>query len=384
MESLPPKKTPLWVDTPAALLSMLQDLLAQDIIAVDTESNGLYAYREQVCLLQFSTRQIDYLVDPLALPDLSPLAPLFSSPQIEKIFHAAEYDLLCLKRDFTFTFTNLFDTMLAARILGRDSTGLGSMLENTFSISLDKRFQKADWGQRPLSWEMLAYARLDTHYLIPLRNRLKTDLEESGRWLLAVEDFLRISCVKPQTADDIDDTLWRIVGNQRINPNQIAVLRQLCVYRDQVARSVNRPLFKVISNETLLNVARDCPKENRALARACGLTPKQINMHGSHLLEAVRRGLNDSPLHRPALPARPDDCTQNRMDALRAWRKAEGERLRVESDVILPRDVMEAIVYANPGELEKLEKLMSTIPWRFDHFANKILDVITQQEAICK
>jgi ribonuclease D len=384
MESLPLKKPPLWVDNPAALLSMLQDLLAQDIIAVDTESNGLYAYREQVCLLQFSTLEIDYLVDPLALPDLSPLAPLFSSAQIEKVFHAAEYDLLCLKRDFAFTFKNLFDTMLAARILGRDATGLGSMLEKTFSISLDKRYQKADWGQRPISREMLAYARLDTHFLIPLRNRLKTDLEESGRWLLAVEDFLRISCVKPQAPDDIDETLWRIVGNQRINPNQIAVLRQLCVYRDQVAHSVNRPLFKVISNETLLNVARDCPKEDRALARACGLTPKQINMHGPHLLEAVRRGLNDDPIHRPAFPSRPDDCTQNRMDALRAWRKAEGERLRVESDVILPRDVMEAIVVANPGKLEKLNTLMSTVPWRFDHFANKIMDVITQQEASCK
>jgi ribonuclease D len=379
-----PLNPPLWIDSPAALEDMIKDLFAQEIIAVDTESNGLHAYREQVCLLQFSTCQTDYLVDPLVLFDLSPLAPIFSSPQIEKVFHAAEYDLICLKRDFNFDFRNLFDTMLAGRILGREGTGLGSMLEAAFSVVLDKHFQRADWGHRPLSPQMLAYARLDTHYLIPLRNLLKKELEERFRWLLAAEDFLRICNVKPLALDENPETFWRIVGNQKMTPTQISVLRQLCSYRDHVAHSTNRPLFKVISNETLLDAARDCPTDVKSLMKACRLTPKQVSMHGSHLLEAVRRGLNDKPTYRPAMSARPDERFVNRAETLRAWRKAEAQTMQVESDVILPREVMEAIVTANPKEMEELKKVMSMVPWRFEHFAKDILDVLAHQEAICK
>jgi ribonuclease D len=142
-------------------------------VAVDTESNSLFAYREQVCLVQFSTTQADFLVDPLALADLTPLAPLFADPKIEKVFHAAEYDLLCLKRDFGFSFANLFDTMLAGRILGRKEIGLGAMLEAFYGVQADKRHQRANWGQRPLPAPLLEYATLDTHYLIPLRDAWK-------------------------------------------------------------------------------------------------------------------------------------------------------------------------------------------------------------------
>ena len=155
---------------------MARDLLSQAQVAVDTESNSLFAYREQVCLVQFSTAEKDYLLDSLALQDLRCLEPLFSSPAIEKVFHAAEYDLICLRRDFGFTFANLFDTMVAARILGRDGVGLGAMLEAEFGLHLDKRYQRANWGERPLKPALLAYARLDSHYLVALRQRLEPAL----------------------------------------------------------------------------------------------------------------------------------------------------------------------------------------------------------------
>src|SRR5512139_501768 len=170
------------VETHSHLQRMVDALSQTPIIAVDTESNSLHAYREQVCLVQFSTPTTDYLVDPLALQDLSPLAPLFADPGIEKIFHAAEYDLLCLSRDFGFKFANLFDTMLAARILGRNMVGLGSLLESEFGILLDKRHQRADWGKRPLPEDQLSYARLDTHFLIPLRNHMRQELQDRQWW----------------------------------------------------------------------------------------------------------------------------------------------------------------------------------------------------------
>ena len=184
---------PILVTRAEVLRRMVENFRRVSILAVDTESNSLYAYQERVCLIQFSIPGADYLVDPLALEDLSPLAPLFKFPGIEKIFHAAEYDLICLKRDFGFEFENLFDTMLAARMLGREAIGLGAMLQAEFGVKLNKRYQRANWGQRPLPPDQLDYARLDTHYLIPLRSRLKAALESNGLWQLAKEDFRRLS-----------------------------------------------------------------------------------------------------------------------------------------------------------------------------------------------
>src|SRR5258707_4438061 len=160
-ETLP---EPILVSTPTALRVLVDELQKQSLIAVDTESNSLYAYQERVCLIQISTLDHDWLVDPLALDDLSPLAPLFASTAIEKVFHAAEYDLMCMKRDFGFTFNNLFDTMLAARIIGLKAFGLGALLEQYFGVQADKRFQRADWSQRPIPIEQVRYAQQDTHY----------------------------------------------------------------------------------------------------------------------------------------------------------------------------------------------------------------------------
>ncbi len=183
-------------------------------IAVDTESNSLHAYHERVCLIQFSTTEQDYILDPLALEDLSLLGPIFANPQIEKIFHAAEYDLICLRRDYGFTFSNIFDTMQAGRILGRKQAGLDRLLEDKFGVKVNKRFQKADWAVRPLSRDLLVYARLDTHYLIPLSNLLKADLEEKGLWQLALEDF-QIACHPNGQKPKVDAPAWMRFNTRR-------------------------------------------------------------------------------------------------------------------------------------------------------------------------
>jgi ribonuclease D len=163
---------PIWVHTKQSLHKMIEDIASQTRVAVDTESNSLHAFREQVCLLQFSTSKTDYLVDPLAIDDLSSLAPIFSNPKIEKIFHAAEYDLICLRRDFGFSFANIFDTMQAARVLGYTAVGLDKLLADKFGIQIDKKHQKANWAARPLPKEQIQYAMLDTHYLAALRDAL--------------------------------------------------------------------------------------------------------------------------------------------------------------------------------------------------------------------
>jgi ribonuclease D len=180
---------PVLIESADRFADLIADLGSQARLAVDTESNSLHAYQEKVCLIQFSTPDEDYVLDPLALADLAPLGPTFADPAIEKIFHASEYDILCLRRDYGFTFANIFDTMQAGRILGRKQAGLDRLLEEKFSVKINKRFQKADWAVRPLSRDLLLYARLDTHYLIPLRDILKGELEAHGLWQLAQEDF---------------------------------------------------------------------------------------------------------------------------------------------------------------------------------------------------
>jgi len=363
---------PVLVTQPRQLSALVKTLLAEKIIAVDTESNSLYAYREQVCLVQFSTPKTDFLVDPLVLLDLSPLAVVFANPHIEKIFHAAEYDLVCLRRDFGMTFENLFDTMVAARILGRKAVGLGSLLEAEFGVKLDKRFQRANWGQRPLPANLLDYARMDTHFLIELRNRLKNELVESQRWDLAAEDFQRLTSINDRDISTEAEPDYSVNGSKDLTPQQRAVLLELSKYRDRIARLQDRPLFKVIGNKTLLEIAETCPTRMDELSRLHGMTPRQMKRHGKQLLQAVERGLNADPIARQR-PHRPDEKLLNRLDVLRDWRKETAKKMKVESDIILPRDLMVDIAEYNPTCPEELASVMQTSPWRLDHFGSQIL-----------
>ena len=249
MSALPP---PILVADATALSHLVADLAASPTVAVDTESNSLHAYRERVCLIQFSTPTADYIVDPIALSDLTALAPFFASPSHEKIFHAAEGDLLGLGRDFQFTFANIFDTMSAARTLGWPQVGLAAVLKAQFDVTLSKTHQRADWGRRPLRSDMLDYARLDTHYLAALRDRLFTALTESGRWPEALEDFERVARTQPPAVNQTLDpqAFWRVKGARDLTPQQAAVLRAVYGYRDGESSRTNQPPFKVIGEPT--------------------------------------------------------------------------------------------------------------------------------------
>jgi len=373
----PPKNNPTWVDRPLTFQRMLEDLSRYPMLAIDTESNSLFAYREQVCLIQFSTGRSDYLVDPLALHDLEGLAPLFADPAIEKVFHASEYDLICLKRDFNYKFTNIFDTMQAARVLGRQAVGLGSMLEGEFGILLDKHYQRANWGLRPLPHPMLAYARLDSYYLIPLRHRLKADLEATGRWPLAAEDFQRLCNVDLPVLDNGVDACWRVAGRHELDHRHLAVIQELCRYRDHLAQLADVPPFKIFGSDTLLLIAQQCPANLEELREISGMNARRLERYGEGLLKAVQTGLQTAPVYRQSNP-RPDGDFLQRIEWLRAWRKKAGQVMGVESDVILPRDVMEAIAQADPRNLSQLTLLMKDLPYRLSTFGEQILKAIQQ------
>ncbi len=365
----------VWVDQPNKLADLADELASEEIIAVDTESNSLYAYQEQVCLLQFSTSKKDYLVDAVLLEDLSLLEPIFSSNHILKVFHAAEYDLICLFRDYGFRFNYLFDTMIAARTLGYQAIGLGSLLERFFGIKVNKRYQRANWGQRPLKPEMLHYARLDSHYLIRLQALLREALVKAGWWELALEDFRRLTQNVEDTTESSEEDFWKIKGARDLSPEKAAVLKSLYHYRESRAKALDRPPFKVISHQALIEVAQTNPHYEEELDLLPSLSGRLVRRHGKGLMRAVRKG-RDAPLAYPPKNHRPPDLVLARIDALREWRKLTGRELGVPSDVVLPRDVLNRIAWAGPKTVEDLRAAMKDVPYRFDRFGDEILNVV--------
>jgi ribonuclease D len=357
------------------LAELAEKLAAQPIVAVDTESNSLYAYRERVCLIQFSIPGGDYLVDPLAIEDLSALASLFASPAVEKVFHAAEYDLLTLKRDFGYTFANLFDTMIAARILGREKVGLGSLIEDEFGIALKKKFQRANWGKRPLPKDMLDYARLDTFYLIDLRGKLLQQLKKYDRWPIAEEDFTRLCVVDGNGPEPQETNIWRINGVRDLTPEQATVLKHLAEYRQGRAEQLDLPLFKVLSDKTLVAIAATQPQTRNELETIPGMSPKQMRFHAKGLLAALQAGRKDKPTFRPKRPRMSDELVA-RLDALKTWRKTRAMQMGVESDVIMPRVLVEEIAFKNPATREGLAQALASSPWRLANFGEEIQAVL--------
>lgn len=364
----------VWVDQPQKLRDVIGELASQDILAVDTESNSLYAYQEQVCLIQFSTRDKDILVDALVLPDLSELAPIFQSQHMLKVFHAAEYDLICLFRDYGFKFNFLFDTMIAARTLGYRKIGLDALLERFFDVQINKKYQRANWGKRPLKPEMLEYARVDSHFLIPLQEKLRQELEAAGLWELALEDFRRLTQDIEDTTENHTKNFWKLRGARDLSPEKAAVLKSLYQFREKQAEAQNRPPFKVISHQALVEIAEACPTRQKELARLSSLGDRVATRYGSKIIHAVKQG-KKSPPERPPHHKRPADAVLERIDALREWRKITGRDLGVPSDVVLPRDVLNRIAWKDPQDLEVLEKQMQDVPYRFRRFGDEILKI---------
>lgn len=375
-DTLPP---PVWVNTTQLLKKMVEDLASQSRVAVDTESNSLHAFREQVCLLQFTSAKTDYLLDPLELKDLAVLAPIFADPKIEKIFHAAEYDLICLRRDFGFTFANLFDTMQAARVLGYPAVGLDRLLGDKFQIKMDKRHQKANWAARPLTQDQIHYARLDTHYLFDLRDALELELREKERLVFALEDFNRACLLEEQKQRSNGESWERFSGRKDLSLRELTIISQLCKWRDREAEKLNRPPYKVVMDDAFVALAKNPPEQKVDLS-AAGLSEKQIKLWGDQVLGAIRRGM-EAPLVERKQVERKNEAVLRRLEKLKAWRKSIGLEMKVESDIILPKPYLGMLSENPPKTLDELRDLMKDTPSRADRYGVQILKVLGVKHA---
>jgi ribonuclease D len=371
----PAPAAPLWIDTSEQLEAWIDSQPRAGRMAIDTESNSLHAYQERVCLIQVSTLDGDVLIDPLGRADMGALAPMFASPAIEKIFHGAEYDLVCLKRDFGFEIVNLFDTRLALRTLGMQPSGLADVLAQEFGVTLDKRYQRADWAKRPLSQAQLEYARFDTHYLLPLRDRLAEALQRAGRWEEAVEACAHLACTVHPGTNGGQAGFWGMTNARKLEPRQAAVLRELHAWRDQTARQLDRPPFKVVGDDALLSLARVQPQDADELLHVPDLAPRLAERYTEPILAALTRG-RTAPPPRPPAADPVDPAVLTRYDQLRRWRKAVAAERGVESDIILPREVLWDIARAAPRTLQALEPQLACLPWRLHAYGPAILGAL--------
>ena len=358
---LPPAST---IDDSRALGSAVERLARQQRIAIDTESNSMHAYRGKTCLIQLSTPSEDLLIDPLAIADISPLRAILANPAIEKVFHAAEYDLICLKRDFDFDVRAIFDTMAAARVCGYRRIGLGNMLEDLLGIRHSKKHQKYDWAQRPLPESARRYAQVDTHYLLPLRDVLREQLRAQGRLEEASEYIADMTRFELKSQEFDPEGFWALARPNSLSQQSAAVLRELYILRDELAQAVDHPPQRLIANKTLLELVKLQPRSARQLYDIRGLPAWLVRRNGDEIIEAVKHGLSSRlPIERPAPELIPPPIVE-RYSALHSWRRETAEARGVESDVIISRVALWDIARRNPASVDDLHDICGLGPWR--------------------
>ncbi|MBC8100831.1 MAG: HRDC domain-containing protein [Armatimonadetes bacterium] len=367
------------IATDAALAALVAALSNEPLIAVDTESNSLYAYHERVCLVQLSSQTADYIIDPLAVKAMQPLGLLLANPNIEKVFHAAEYDLMCLRRDYGFQVVHMFDTMLAARMLGYKQIGLNHLLAQHVGVQVDKSHQRDNWGARPLPPDSLHYAQIDTHYLPTLRGILRQELSERGQLTEAQETFTELCASTPaHDGRSFDpDGYWKIGKPSHLTLPQMGVLRELYVLRETLAEAQDVPPFKIFSNQTLVALAKQMPVTANEMVGINGMTPAQIRRHSKTISAAVARGraaqLPSPPQHRPPPPEISD-----RYISLHSWRKDKATQRGVESDVIVSKQTLWELAAQAPTTLTALSRIHGLGPWRLETYGLELLAVLAQ------
>ncbi len=364
------RNRPHLIADPQELADLVHRMGATGRVAVDTESASFHRYRDRVYLIQLSSEEEDAILDPLALDHLEPLKRLLADERVEKVFHDADYDLRALDRDYGFRARNIFDTRIAAQLLGESSVSLAALLQKYFGVRLDKRLQRADWSVRPLPEAMLAYAVADTRYLLPLRDRLKKRLEETARWKWAEEEFARLERVR-WTAEDQQGPLYRRVkGWGKLTPPERAVLEELLRWREKVAREADRPPFKIIAQEALVQIARSRPRDREALLRAPKVPKKLALRYQDALLRAVASGL-ESPLVREITrpgdterSPRMDAAARRRLENLKSLRDRRAKELGIDPGFLCSNAVLQIVALRNPAEAKDLDEIEELRKWQ--------------------
>ena len=376
---------PIYLDTTEETSRFLTSIADVHLLALDTEGASFHRFVDRIYLLQLSTRERTAVVDPLPIAAPEQLRLLLESPNVQIVFHDADYDLRLLHQDYGWQLRNIFDTRVAAQLLGIRAFGLAALLERYFGVKLDKKHQRADWSMRPLTPDMLDYAAQDTMYLLDLRDQLATALEQAGRWEWAREEFALLEATRWDDEDGSDDAFLKMKGARDLSRRELAVLRELVQWRDDVARRADKATFRVLGNEPLLQIARLKPTTRDALASVKGMPRGMLERQATALLSAVRRGLDlleaDLPRFPKAARWERDPDFDTRVSALRTARDTAAARLDMDPGVLCSRDRLEAVARRNPGSLDELRAVRELRRWQVDVLGADLLAALTPHRA---
>jgi ribonuclease D len=364
---------------------MLDSLRKASRVAIDIEADSLYHYFEKVCLIQISSDPNTYILDPLEVSRIGELAPLMSDASVEKVFHAAGYDVYCLRRDYGFTFANIFDTHAAGQLLGYEYLGLSAMMETLLGIHHSKHRQRDDWSRRPLASEQLEYAAMDTHHLLRLRDLLESELRQMGRLSWAREEFEMEAAIERPGKEFDADGFRRIKGSRDLSPQDQLVLKALYLMRDSAARKLDVPPFKVMNNSVLLDLVQKPPQSVREMFSRPGVSHRVAKKFASEILSTIADARRRDPATLEA-PARnsfkpPNRAAKQRIEALKGWRQEKAKELKLHVGVVFPANLLENLAMAPPADREGLLNLPGMRRWRVREFGDEILALLRENDS---
>jgi len=369
-----PEPSPYILVTDARQLTQIcQMLLKATRIAVDTEADSMHHYPEKVCLVQIATEEQAYLVDPLAIHDLSPLAPVLANPNIQKLLHGSDYDVRGMNRDYGMVFKNLFDTHLAARVLGLERLGLAGLLEDVLEIEIpkDKRIQRADWSKRPLDEDALSYAVGDVVHLFALQDALEEKLKELGRTDWSAEECERQAEVRYTPTDPVA-AVFAMKESKGMNGTALSVFSALYDFRDLQARRLDRPPAYILSAAAMAAIA---VTPGASLKKMPGLSVGTARRFGRDIQLAIRKGIDAPPLQRPApqFPprARPSNAQVRRLANLKVWRTKEAKTLGFDPSMVWPMRSLERLA-KEPGTMTDEQFSPEVRGWQRQQFSESL------------
>ncbi|HUO53025.1 MAG TPA: ribonuclease D [Gemmatimonadaceae bacterium] len=370
---------PLYIDTPAAAERFFASLPTKGSIALDTEGASFHRYVDRIYLLQVTAPGVTAVLDPLAIGAPAVMGEVLRSRDVEVVLHDADYDLRLLHQDYGWHVANIFDTRVAAQLLGIKAFGLAALLERYFGVTLDKKFQRADWSERPLSAGMLEYAALDTAHLLDLKDRMRADLERAKRWPWAAEEFERLEGTQWEP-DDPALAFMRLKGARDLSRRELAVLREVTLFRDAVARELDRATFRVMGNEVLFELARRAPTTAAELGAIKGMPRGLVERRAREILDAVARGRDVPEDQLPKFPRAPrwdrDPDFDARASRLKAVRDEAAAQLDLDPGVLMSRDRLESIARAKPATREELTAVPGIRRWQVEVMGDRLLRAV--------
>jgi ribonuclease D len=369
---------PEWIDSADGVSTLARTCASAGRIALDTEADSLHSYFHKVCLIQVSADDTHFIVDPLALdPDrLGPLWTVVADPSVAAVMHGADYDLRVLDRDYGARVAGLEDTQIMAQLLGEPKTGLGALLELEFGLELDKKHQRADWGRRPLPPALLAYAAADTAHLIGLADRLRSRLEEVGRWAWAEEEFRKLEQVRYEAPVPDPLAFERVKGARALEGVSRDRMYDLFRWREREAQRRDLPPFKILGNRPMLELAIEPPQNMEEMARVSGLGARFVRRWGRAVLRQLHKPRSAPPRRSAPREPQPPATVRRRAKRLAEVRDEVAAELGLQPGLVCPKATVVEIAAAG-ADRAGLER-SGLSGWRLEVLGDRFVEALEE------